>query len=162
MRFLVVTIVILVQCGLLFGQDGSDINYVKPEKLGESYIGRRLHLDFGQRSFGAGRYKDNKPLDTVLIEIDGKTVKFIEHREDDGFNNWFSRQYLESVEETDALKLRIKEFELLKINDKDILVKGFFVFVDKNGKILPEKSFAKDLSFEKKEIAEFLFKAKNK
>lgn len=162
MRLFVVTFVVLVQCGFLFGQDGSDMNYVKPEELDKSYIGRRLHLDFGQRSFGARRIKDNKPLDTVLIEIDGKTIKFIEHREDDGFNNWFSRQYLESVEEIEGSKLRIKEFELLKAGEKDISVKGFFVFVDKTGRVLPEKSFTRDLSFEKKEIIEFLFKAKQK
>lgn len=160
MRLLVVTFVILIQCGFLFGQDGSDMNYVKPAQLNDSYVGRRLHLDFGQRSFGADRYQANKPLDTIFIEVNGKKVKFIERRVDDGYNNWFSEQYLESVEKTDGLTLIIKEFELLKINKNDILVKAFFI-VNKADQALPDKSFTKDLSFEKKEIIEFLFKAKD-
>jgi hypothetical protein len=162
MRLSVIALVILIQCGFLFGQDGSDMNYVKSADLNESYIGRKLHIDFGQRSFGVIDKREGRFLDSVLIKVDDKTVKFIEHREDDGFNNWFSRQYLESIEKTNDLKLRIREFELLKINEKDILVKAFFVYVDKNEKVLPEKSFTQGLSFEKKEIIEFLFKVKNK
>lgn len=161
MRLFVVTFVILIQCGFLFAQDGGDMNYVQPEELNESYTGRRLHIDFGQKSFAASWNEDKRRLDTILIEVNGKKVKFIEHRVDDGFNNWFSKQYLESVEETDGLKLRITQFELLKVNEKDILVKAFFVFVTKTGQVLPEKSFTKELSFEKKEIIELLFKAKD-
>jgi len=161
MRLFVVAFVILIQCGFLFGQDGSDMNYVKTEQINESYIGRRLHLDFYERSFVPSWDRDKRRLETIEIQISDKKIKFIEHRTDDGFNNWFSDQYLESVEDVEGLKLRIKEFELLKVNEKDISVKGFFVFVDKNGKILPEKSFTKDLSFEKKEIIELLFKAKD-
>lgn len=158
MRTVIITIFILFQAAFLFGQDGSNMNYVKPAELNETYIGRRLHLDFGQRSFAI--FDDKRSLDTIIIDINGKKVKFIEHRVDDGFNNWFKDQYLEAVESVDGLKLRVKEFEILKINEKDILVKGSFVFIDKNEQVLPERSFIKDLTFEKTEIVEYLFKAK--
>lgn len=159
MRFFVLIFVILVQYGFIFGQDGSDISYVETEKLDQSYIGRRLHIDFGQRSFGG--FGTRKSLDTVAVDVNGRKIKFIEHRVDNGFNNWFSQQYLESVEEVEGLKLRITYFELLEINENDILVKAFFAYIDKKGRILPGKSFTKVLSFEKKEITEFLFKAKD-
>jgi hypothetical protein len=133
------------------------MTYVKPAELDKSYIGKRLHIDFGQRSFWFDWIKPGRPLDTVIIGVNGKRIKFIEHRVDDGFNNWFSEQYLESVEETDGLKVRITEFELLQINKKDISVKAFFAFIDKDEKVAPDKSFTKDLSFEKKDIIEFLF-----
>lgn len=161
MRLLVVTFVILIQCGFLFGQDGGDMNYTKPEALNESYVGRRLHLDFYESSFVPSWDRDKRRLNTVEIKVNDKKIKFIEHRTDDGFNNWFSRQYLESIEKIEGLRLRIKEFELLEFNEKEIKVKAFFVFVGKDELVLPKKSFTKELSFEKKEIIELLFKAKD-
>jgi hypothetical protein len=162
MRLLAVTFVLLVQCGFLFGQDGSNIDYVKTAELNQSYIGRKMHLDFNQMSFVffPSKPPPNRSADTVIIGVNGKKVKFIEHRVDDNFNAWFFQQYLESAEEIEGSKLRITEFELLKINKKGISVKAFFVFVDKKEQILPDKSFTKEISFEKKEIVEFLFKAK--
>lgn len=156
MKGLVVIFVFLIQSIHLFGQDGSDINYIKPNELDKQYIGRRLHLDFHQRSFGL---RDKRLLDKIIVEINGKKVIFIEHRKDDGYNNWFSQQYLESVEKVNGLSLRIKEFELLEIDKDNILVKGFFQFVDNVDKNLAKKSFTKKLSFPKKDIVEYLFKA---
>jgi hypothetical protein len=158
MRVLFFIFCVLFQCSLLFGQDGGDINYIEPQKLNKSFIGRRLHLDFYKKS---SYYIENRSFDIVKIEVNKNNVDFIEHRQDDGYNNWFSRQYLESVERIGDFRLRVIEFELLKINKKDILVRGFFVFVDKKGKIKEEKSFTQDLLFNKKDIIEYLFKAKD-
>lgn len=163
MKLLAVLFVILFQCSFLFGQDGSDMNYVKLNDLNNKFIGRKLHIDFNQRSFCRCFDSRNKRvLDTISIEINGKTVQFKEHRVDDGFNNWFKDQYLESTDKIDGFKLRIKEFELLDSKEDFISVKAFFVPIDKNEKLLVEKSFSKDLSFEKKEIVELLFKANEK
>ena len=135
------------------------MKYIESEKLDDSYIGRKLHLDFNQRSFAM--FGSNRPLDKVIINVNGKKVQFIEHRVDDGYNSWFSQQYLESVEEIESLKLRITEFELLKVNKESIVVKGFFNFINKQKQVLQQKSFTQELSFKKKDITEFLFKAKN-
>lgn len=159
MRYLAILCAILIQCGFILGQDGSDMKYIESEKLDDSYIGRKLHLDFNQRSFAM--FGSNRPLDKVIINVNGKKVQFIEHRVDDGYNSWFSQQYLESVEEIESLKLRITEFELLKVNKESIVVKGFFNFINKQKQVLQQKSFTQELSFKKKDITEFLFKAKN-
>lgn len=161
MKILAFIFVVLIQCSILFGQDGSDIAYIKPEELNKSYIGRKLHLDFYNVTRNWLGEQKHKTGDKVVVEVQGKKVTFIEHRNDDGFNNWFSQQYLESVEKIDSYKLRIKEFKLLKINKNDILVQGFFVFIDNKDKTLEEKSFTKELSFPKKDIVEYLFKAKD-
>ncbi len=158
MRVLFFIFCVLSQCSLLFGQDGSDINYIEPQKLNKSFIGRRLHLDFYKKS---SYYTENISFDIVKVKVDKNSVDFIEHRQDDGYNNWFSRQYLESVESIGDFRLRIKEFELLKIKKNYVLVKGFFIFVDKNEQIIRKKSFTQDLLFNKKDIVEYLFKAKD-
>lgn len=160
MNVLAVIFVVLIQCGFLFGQDGSDMNYIKPEELNKSFVRRKLHLDFYNVTRGL-LGQQTRIGDKITLEINGKKVVFAEKRIDDGLNNWFFEQYLESIDKVDGLKLRIKEFELLKINKHNLLVKGFFVFVDNKGKTLEKKSFTKELSFPKKDIVEYLFKAKD-
>ena len=142
MRIVIITIFVLIQVGFLFGQDGSDINYIKPENLNSSHIGRIIQIDFFRRSFGGLH------IDKILIDVNSKQIEFIEHREDDGFNAWFAQQYLESVDAVDGKKIIIKEFKLIKIEKESILVIGYFT----------DKSFTKELSFKKSEIAELLFK----
>lgn len=158
MRLLFVTYVILILCGSLLGQDGSNMRYVKPTEINESFVGRRMHLDFGQKYVRSIGQINSDRWETVLIGVGERKLKFIEHRVDDGYNNWFHQQYLESVDEIEGLKLRITEFELLKIDEKDISLKAFLAYFDKAGKIKPDKSFVRELSFKKKEIAEFLVK----
>lgn len=133
------------------------MEYVKSKDLNESFIGRRLHLDFGRKYPQTLGRSLPEFWDTILIEVNGKKAKFTEHRVDDAFNRWFNEQYLESVDEIEGSKLRITQFELLKINEKDISVKAFFDFFGKDEKILPDKSFTKEMSFEKKDIVEYLF-----
>lgn len=163
MKLFAVIFVVLVQCSVLFGQDGSDINYVKSEELNNSYVGQKLHLDFYKvtRNWLGVQKPSPRIGEKIIVEINNKRVAFIENRKDDGYNYWFSQQYLESVEKVDGFKLRIKEFGLLEIQNDNISVKGFFVFVNKKGKILDEKSFTKELTFPKKDIVEYLVKAKD-
>ncbi len=71
-------------------------------------------------------------------------MEFIEHREDDGFNNWFSGQFLESSDK----KIKLKEFKLLEIEPDTIKVTGYFTV----------KPFAEDFTFSKKDIVEILIK----
>src|SRR5687768_7745859 len=134
MRAGLITIFILLAVSSSFGQDGSSMKYVKPRELNDSFIGRRMHLDFSRISRMAVDRVDPEKWDTVLIEVRGRKIKFIEHRVDDGLNNWFHKQYLESIDEIEGLKLRITQFELLKINEKDVSVKAFLAYFDKNGK----------------------------
>jgi len=144
----------LIPCTVLFGQDGSDMRYLKPSDLNDSYIGRFVHLDFGTRSFS---YAHGPKLgDKVTVEIDDKKIIFVEHREDDGYNNWFQDQYLESATPIANLKLRLTKNKLLDIKGDSIKVLSYFDFVSSTGKIVDGKSFTKELTFPKNQIAEVL------
>src|SRR5688572_22294065 len=83
---------------LSFGQDGSNIIYVKTPDLNETHLDKKVHFDFYSRSFGGVK------VDTISIAVTGNSVKFLEHREDNGFNNWFSRQYLYSLDSIGGFK----------------------------------------------------------
>jgi hypothetical protein len=160
MKYSLVVLLTLIQYLTCFAQDGGNMNYLKPNEINKSYIGRKLHIDFYRKSF-AHFLDKTRDLDTVKIKVNGKKTNFKEHRVDDGYNNWFSQQYLESIEKTDNLKLRIEKFELLKFDDADIFVKAFFIFVNDDGKVLSEKLFTRKLTFPKKDIVELLFEVKN-
>ncbi len=146
-------------CGILAsGQDGgNDIIYVPPTDLSTSYIGRALHLDFGTRSFVA--FNNPRKLDVVAIDLGDGNIDFVEHRIDDGFNRWFKDQYLESVKATGGTRLRIVRFELLEIGEKKLKFRAFVSVFDDKYVELPGRSFTREVSFEKKDIVEFLFKA---
>ncbi len=113
--------------------------YVNPENLNKSHIGRIIQIDFYRRSFGG------RNIDKISINIDDKKMEFVEHREDDGFNNWFYQQYLESVDVVNGKKIKIKEFKLVDVKKENILVLGYFT----------EKPFIRELNFKKSQIAEF-------
>src|SRR5215204_6326672 len=121
MRHVFLICFLLLSGTFAFGQDGSDMNYLKPEKLNGSHVGRRLHLDFYRESSGWGyRFGKDRNVDKVFLEINGKQLDFNEHREDDGFNNWFSEQYLESSDK----KVRIREFKLLQVKKENNRLSG--------------------------------------
>jgi hypothetical protein len=144
MRLLALLILIAVHASLSFAQDGSDMNYVKTINLDRSYVGRKTHIDFYRISRGSHRDKAFN-IDNVLLEIDGKQIEFVEHREDDGYNNWFKEQYLESIDK----RIRITEFKLLGIGKDTVSVTAYFT-------VAP---YSKDFTFKKSDIAQFLFKA---
>ncbi len=143
----------------IFAQDGSDMKYVKPSDLNDSHLGRTLHIDFFRRSFSF--FGSPRDLDSIEIDLDGRKSRFVEHRVDDGFNNWFKDQYLEAVEIIDRSRLRIVRFELLKLAGDSIFVRAYFRCFDKKGVESPAKAFSRELTFKKADIAELLFEASN-
>jgi len=83
-------------------QDGSDISYYEPNNLDRSLIGKYCHIDFGKESFGG------QVIDTIEINVKGKHMKFHEHRTDNGFNNWFNKQYLVQIADKNHLSTRLQ------------------------------------------------------
>lgn len=153
------TVLIFLFLGqITFGQDGGDMHYIKPDALTADQIGKFVHVDLGTRSFAL--HKTKRPLETVPIELNGKKINFIEHRVDDGYNNWFKSQYLESVDDIDGNKLRIVKHKLLSIDGDSIRVESYFDAFDKKGNQVPGKSFTRELSFRKKDLAEVLIHVK--
>lgn len=84
----VLTIVGVFFLTSLKAQDGSNIIYYEPNNLDSTLIGKQCHIDFGQVSYRGLR------IDTLEINVKGKGIKFYEHRVDNGYENWFSEQYL--------------------------------------------------------------------
>jgi len=150
-------IVILFMSAVSFGQDGSDMNYLKPEELTKSAIGKWVHLDFESESFGADR-TSKRHGDSVTVDLDGKPVVFVEHRFDDGLNNWFDQQYLESIDSFDGLKIRWIKNKLLSIDVNEIKVEAYFHYYTPTGSPYRDKTFTKELSFKKSSIAVVLLK----
>jgi len=118
------------------GQDGSDILYTEVDRLSEPHIGVFVHLDFHNRSFA------QSSIDTVSIAVDGMAIKFIEHRRDDGLNNWFRRQYLESLEKIDGVEIRVVKSRLEAITSDSVFVTNFLEYYA-NDKLIPERSMEK-------------------
>lgn len=136
------------------GQDGSDILYGNVSQLDESYVGDFVHLDFYSRSFRGA------VIDTIAIVVGDNPIKFIEHRRDNGFNNWFHEQYLESLESMDGLTIRIEKFRLEKITIDSVFVMVFLEYY-KQGKVLSERSRQRITQFPKIIIAEVLVSAES-
>jgi hypothetical protein len=160
MRIVLVIVLVVVATAFANAQDGSNIRYLKPNELNDSHLGKYAHLDFGTRSFAFADYEGEKrPLSTIEIKLNGKAQLFREHRVDDGYNNWFKKQYLESVEKVNNFWLRLVKSEILKIDKDSIRVKGYFEFFDKQGNRVEEKSFSEELEFKKSELSEVLIEA---
>ncbi len=137
-------------------QDGSDIKYVSISELDNSYVGRMVHLDFYNRSFGGLKFDDKELTDKVTIKLENKKIEFSEHRVDNGHNNWFSEQYLESTEFIDGYKIRISMCKIKEIKSDFIKVILFLEYRDKNGKLNSEKPNRIEYEFSKKKLAEIL------
>lgn len=136
----------------LFAQDGSDIEYVPIDQLNDSYLGSSVHLDFYNRWFRTHQ------LDTVTLAVDGKPVRFVEHRTDDGFNNWFRRQYLESLNKHNGLSIRIVKSRLDKITSDSVFVTNFLKYY-MGDKPIPEAREIKN-AFARSTIREVLVNGK--
>ena len=142
-------LITLITWTTLLGQDGSDILYKKVDQLDESYLGDFVHLDFYNRSFRG------IAIDTIAIAVEGKLIKFVEHRKDNGFNNWFDRQYLESLEKTDGLTIRVVKFRLDRITTDSLSATSFLEYYKDDG-LLPERSKEIANEFPRNIIAEVL------
>lgn len=131
--FLLIFLTTLTTWTPLLGQDGSDILYGKVDQLDESFIGDFVHLDFYNRSF-RGTY-----IDTITILVDNKPVKFVEHRRDNGYDNWFTGQYHQSLEKNDDLTIRVVKSRLDKVTIDSIFVTNYLEYY-KDGKLISDKS----------------------
>lgn len=137
----------------LKAQDGSDILYAKVAELDTSFIGDFVHFDFNNRSLF------NNIRDTVVVNIDQQSIRFLEHRVDDGYNNWFDEQYLEAFDKMNGLTIRIVKSKLDSITKDSIFVTSFLEYYGKNNKLIVEKSRQIKCSFLKKGIKDVLVSA---
>jgi hypothetical protein len=147
-------LLLITICTFSFAQDGSDIKYFKVQGIDISLIGKDVHFDFYRLSFGG------KDIDTVSINIGNKPIKFIEIRTDNGYNNWFSRQYLQSIEKINGETVRISKLRIDSISQTSFIVTMFIDFYDSQNKLLLNKSNQQKYSFEKHLITEVLVKSK--
>ena len=133
-----------------FSQDGSDIRYIKTSDLNETHVGPKVQLDFYNRSFGGLK------VDTILMAVTDKSIKFVEHREDDGYNNWFFRQYLESLDSIGNFKLRLIYSKIFALTRDEIRVTNYFNLYDNNNQALFDTPFTSKTSYSRKSIVEVL------
>jgi hypothetical protein len=136
-----------------YGQDGSDIRYFKTIGVDSSLIGQHMHFDFFRRSFRG------QSIDTISISIDNIPTRFIEIRKDNGFNNWFSQQSLQSLDEHNRQTIKISQFRLDSITETSFLVTMYVNYYDTNNKLLDNKSRQIEYWFDKKDIVEVLVKS---
>ena len=155
----IIILIILTFTVNVFAQDGSDIKYVKVSDLNNSHIGKMVHLDFYNRSFNGLNFDKKDLNDTIKIELGSKKIEFKEHRVDNGFNNWFSQQYLESTEFVDGYKIRIPMCKIEEIKSDFINVILFLEYRDKNGHSDSEKPNRLEYSFPKKILSEILVRS---
>jgi len=130
-NFRILNLMFTLICFVSYGQDGSNIGYLDFEDLNESFIGKKVHLDFCRNSYGAFNIDKIDLSDKVIIELFGKQIEFKEHREDDGFNNWFNEQYLESTELVNGFKIRVSYSVIENITPDGIKVKMIFTYIGK-------------------------------
>ncbi len=137
------------------GQDGSDIIYYKTSALDSFFIGKEVHLDFYNRSFGG------RVIDTIVVEINNKPIRFIEHRKDNGYNNWFSQQFLSSLDTLPNMRnTKIVSWVIVDITKDSIQVKPNFSFTFRQGILLDTKFSEVTFWFKKSIIKEILLKTK--
>lgn len=156
MRGFFCAVILVLFTQIAFGQDGGNMHYIKPDLLTAEHIGKFVHLDFGSRSFAFHDFDRKRPLDIVPIELNGKKANFIEHRVDDGYNNWFRDQYLESVESIEGKKIRMVKSKLLESKGDSIKVESYFETFDKDGVAVTGTAFNRTLVFKKKDLSEVL------
>ncbi|TCI93050.1 hypothetical protein [Tenacibaculum sp. M341] len=143
----------------VIAQDGSDIKYVGINDVDDSYIGKLVHLDFYNRSFGAFNLNKKDLNDIISIRLENKNIEFKEHRVDNGFNNWFSQQYVESTEFIDGYKIRISMCKIKEIKSDSISVILFLEYRDINGKANSEKPNRTECEFPKEILSEILVRS---
>lgn len=100
----------------IMAQDGSNIIYYEPHNLDSSLTGQYCHIDFGRISIGG------QVVDTIEINVNGQKIKFFEHREDNGFNNWFRQQYLVGVNDQNQASIRLENSEIDSLTTDRIYV----------------------------------------
>jgi hypothetical protein len=143
----------------IYAQDGSDIHYIDENKIDTTLIGKFIHIDFYKNSFGSNKFQNVK-VDTVRINFPKTKLEFIEIRNDDRYNNWFSEQYLETIKTTNDKKIRIEKMKVLKVLDDSINVKLFGHYFYTNGKMEETEFITKSVYFARKDIFQVLVNTK--
>ena len=108
---------------------------------------------------GLKRCEDIRYIQSKVSVIENKIVEFKEHRVDNGFNNWFSQQYIESTKFIDGYKIRISMCKIKEIKSDSISVILFLEYRDKNGKTNFEKPNRTEYEFPKKILTEILVRS---
>jgi hypothetical protein len=148
-KIFLLSLIALLDSVNVLSQDGSNMKYVKVDSL-HSYFDKTIQVDFFHLSHGTSIF------DTVSISFKGTSVKFIEHRQDDGYNNWFFQQYLESLDSINGYRLRLVKSKLTSITRDEVGVINYFNFYNPGGKALLEFPIEDSSSYRKKSIAEIL------
>ena len=133
-----------------YSQGGSNIQYVKPTDLNATHLDKPVQFDFYNRSF-RGLY-----LDTVLVAVKDKSIKFLEHRTDNGHYNWFSQQYVQSIDSIGGYRLRLTHSTINGLTRDEILVTNYFNLFNSENHPLFETPFTDTNSYRRKSIAEVL------
>jgi len=131
-------------------QDGSNIQYVKRDDADGSLVGKIVQFDFYHRSF------HGTTSDTIDIMIVNEPVKFVEVRHDDGRNNWFAGQYLESIEKFNGRYLRISKMKMLRVKRDFFLVMLYVDHYDNLSDDAPVKTQRKIYRFLRRFVNEVL------
>lgn len=138
--------------GLLKAQDGSNMYYIDIDNIDSTQVGKFVHLDFGEKSFL------NNQRDTVSLAFKGYK-RFREVRADNGYNNWFYEQYLESLETRNGSKLRIQKMKLLEVSEYELTLKLFGHLFDGEREIFSE-FLTEVLTISKEDISQVLVHSK--
>ena len=143
----------------LNAQDGSDIHYIDENKIDSNLVGKFIQIDFYENSFGSNKFK-NIEADTIRIELNNEALEFVEIRNDNSYNNWFSEQYLETIKSIDKKKFRIEKMKVLAISADSINVKTFGHFFYENGEKENTEFSIDFVSFDRKNIFQILLNSK--
>jgi hypothetical protein len=155
MNHLYTTLLLLTLAYPLLSQDGSDIMYYPADKIHSGLEGKTAYIDFYRWSY---RGRHTLP-DTVTLRIEEKALKFVEHRRDDGFNNWFAEQYLEHVQDSAAgMVIHVEKFSIEKVHRKYIAAKAHLKFYHKNETVPSTKEIM--YTFDRKIIGGLLVQAR--
>lgn len=133
-----------------FSQGGSNIRYINTSEINNEMLGKFIHLDFYNQSFGRKRIQDS-----VDLPINKNIIKFLEIRNDTGFNNWFDDQSLLSVLKINGQKLQIEKFQLTRFDDKNLYVTAFINYLKHD--MIVKKSTEK-MIIERSKVVEILIK----
>jgi hypothetical protein len=156
MKIVLLKLSILINL-IVLAQDGSDIYYIDEDEIDTTLIGKFIHIDFFNNSFGCNKF-ENVKADTVHIIFQKKKLSFIEVRNDNRYNNWFSEQFLISTKDFKGSKLIIQKMKLLNISNDSIKVKLFAHYYMNSIEIFSE--FLTDTtSISRKEIFQILVDA---
>lgn len=116
--------------------------------MNNELLGKFIHLDFYNKSFGRKRIQDS-----IDLSVNKNTIKFLEIRNDTGHNNWFNEQSLLSVSKIKGQKIQIEKFQLTGFDGKNLHVTAFINYL-KHDKIV--KKDKENMIIEKKKVVEVL------